>query len=81
MAYESFISYARSDSEFALKLSTDLNQKGNVVWIDQVNIKPGTQWDAEIEKALNESKILLVVLSSNSIASSNVMNEIAFAIN
>lgn len=81
MAYLSFISYARSDSEFALRISQDLNQTGKVVWIDQINIKPGDRWDSEIENALNESNILLVVLSTNSINSTNVMNEILFAIN
>ena len=51
-----FFSYSRADgSEFALRLAVDLKQKGFDVWIDQEDIRAGSEWDIEIEKALENT--------------------------
>ena len=47
-----FVSYAREDAAFALRLAADLKAHGAHVWIDQLDIRPGRQWDSEVEKAL-----------------------------
>ena len=41
-----FISYARTDEAFAVKLARDLRDKGVNVWIDQFDIYPGEKWTA-----------------------------------
>jgi hypothetical protein len=75
-----FVSYAREDAAFALKLATDLRARGTHLWVDQLDIRAGTAWDSEVEKALRASPAMLVILSPASVASQNVMDEVAFAI-
>lgn len=75
-----FVSYSRDDSHFALKLSSDLKGAGVDAWLDQLDIQPGERWDRSIEKALERSICLIVILSPSSVASNNVMDEVSFAI-
>ncbi len=74
------ISYSREDSEFALRLARDLRAAGASVWIDQLDIKPGTPWDNAIEDALIAAPQMLVILSPTSVRSENVRDEIAYAL-
>lgn len=76
----SFFSYSRSDSDFVLKLAKDLRDAGAQLWIDQLDIKGGSPWDSSVEAALESSKRMIVVLSSASVASKNVLDEISFAL-
>ena len=75
-----FFSYSRKDSEFVLDLAQKLRSNGIDVWLDQLDIKPGTAWDDAIEDALNISDTLLVVLSKTSVESKNVRDEYSFAL-
>ena len=75
-----FVSYARVDSAFALRLAADLKGAGVSVWLDQIDIKPGRQWDSEVERALGECREMILVLSPGSVASRNVMDELAYAL-
>jgi hypothetical protein len=74
-----FLSYARADSEIALKLTRDLKAAGVPIWLDQLDIPPGERWDRAVEAALESSKCLLVILSPNSVSSENVMDEASYA--
>ena len=40
-----FISYAREDDDFVLKLATELKDRGISVWLDQWDIPAGADWD------------------------------------
>jgi photosystem II stability/assembly factor-like uncharacterized protein len=75
-----FFSYSREDSEFALKLAADLKAAGAKVWLDQLDIHPGDRWDRAVEDALIHSPRLLVILSPASVNSTNVMDEVSFAL-
>lgn len=75
-----FLSYSRLDKKFASKLVNDLHKNQILVWHDQTDIKPGSLWDNEIEKALENSDTFIVVISNNSINSKNVLDEISYAI-
>ena len=75
-----FCSYSRVDTGFVLKLANDLRSAGVSLWIDQLDIPPGARWDSAVENALMASSCLLVVLSSASVVSQNVMDEVAFAL-
>jgi hypothetical protein len=44
-AHDAFVSYAREDGEFALRLAKDLKAAEALVWMDQLDIKPGERWD------------------------------------
>ena len=75
-----FFSYSRHDSACVLKLAKDLRAAGAAVWLDQLDIDPGEHWDSAIEKALANSSNMLVVLSPSSVGSTNVMDEVSFAL-
>jgi hypothetical protein len=80
MNHNLFVSYSRVDSEFALRLVRDLRTHDVEVWFDQTDIPPGANWDDEIERALDQAKIMIVILSEASGHSQNVKNEIAHAL-
>jgi len=75
-----FFSYCRDDSEFALRLAEDVKAAGAVVWIDQLDIEPGQEWDSAIEDAVTRCPRMLLILSAASVQSRNVRNEVAFAL-
>lgn len=75
-----FFSYSRSDSAFVLELAKDLRIAGINIWLDQLDIPAGSHWDSSIQKALESSDTLLIVLSPASVASENVMDEVSFAL-
>ncbi len=75
-----FISYSRVNKEFASKLADDLRKAGYPIWFDLFDIPTGSRWDDEVEKALRESSIFMIILTRASIASENVKDEIGYAI-
>ena len=76
-----FFSYARADgSAFALRLAVDLKQKGFDVWMDQEDIRAGSDWDIEIEKALETCDCLLFIETEKSVVSNNVLDEVYYAL-
>jgi hypothetical protein len=50
------------------------------VWIDQLDLEPGREWDNAIEAAVTQSPRMLLILSPASVKSRNVRNEISFAL-
>jgi hypothetical protein len=70
-----FVSYSREDQEFVLKLAQDVFREGIDVWMDQLNIAPGSSWAREVGKALDTCSLMLLILSSSSLASTNVEDE------
>src|SRR5664280_3868396 len=79
-AQTAFFSYSRDDSEFALRLAEDLKAAGASVWLDQLDIEPGQEWDRAIESALTQSPRMLLILSVSSAKPRNVRNEISLAL-
>jgi len=75
-----FFSYSRLDSAFALQLAKDIRASGVDIWIDQLDIAAGNHWDAAVEKALSSSACVLVILTPSSTSSTNVMDEVSFAL-
>lgn len=75
-----FISYARTDAEFALRMASDLREMGVPVWLDQLDIPPGDPWDEAVEDALEDASHFLLVMTPASVSSSNVRDELAYAI-
>jgi hypothetical protein len=75
-----FFSYAREDSDFALRLAGDLKTAGALVWLDQIDIQPGQRWDRAVEEALTQCVRMLVVLTPAAVNSTNVMDEVSFAL-
>ena len=75
-----FLSYCRTDVDFANKLAKDLKAGGASIWLDTMDIRPGAVWDDAIEEALAECSQLLVILSETSVNSKNVRDEVSFAL-
>ena len=75
-----FLSYARADEQFALRLAQDLKAAEIDVWVDQLDILPSQLWDRTLEAALRASAGIVVILSPRSAASENVMDEVGFAL-
>jgi len=76
-----FFSYSRQDgAEFSLKLAVDLKENGFNVWIDQQDIRAGTEWDLEIERALETCDCLLFVETEKSVVSNHVLDEVHYAL-
>ena len=66
MEYDIFISYRRSDiPEFAQQLLEALERDEHSTFLDQQEIGPGKQWPEDLQRRLEESKILLVVVGNN----------------
>src|SRR5215207_2599398 len=79
-ARRAFISYSRLNKEFATKLAKGLRAAKYPVWFDQLDIPTGARWDDEVEKALRECNIFMIILTPASIGSENVKDEIGYAI-
>lgn len=75
-----FLSYSRTDEQFALRFATDLRSLGISMWVDQLDIRPSEHWDRAIERAIRGCRCLVVILSPRAVASENVADEISFAI-
>lgn len=75
-----FLSYSRSDQEFALRLAAFVRSHGISLWVDQLDIRPSEHWDRAIERAVTNCRGIVVILSPRSVASDNVADEISFAL-
>ncbi len=75
-----FICYARVDQEFAYHLVEDLSDYDIRIWMDVRNIPHGANWDMEVQKGLDETDIMLVLLTPASAASQNVADEWSYFI-
>ena len=75
-----FISYSRADWATAERLADDLQQQGYNLWLDQRSIPHGANWDNEVQRGLDESDVMLVLLSPSAVSSQNVADEWSFFI-
>jgi len=76
---EVFISYSRTDSDFARKLNEALQLQGKTTWFDQESIPPGTDFQQEIYRGIEASENFLFIISQNSISSPYCDDEVAYA--
>ena len=74
--HDIFISYSRTDKEFAALLAGKLEEIGYKVWWDR-KIPSGQTFDEVIEAAIDASKIVLVLWSEKSVESAWVRTEAA----
>jgi len=77
---KTFLSYSRVNKDFAIRLAKELKSEGFDIWLDQLDIPAGSRWDVEVERALEECEIFMIIMTPAAIASENVRDEIGYAI-
>ena len=82
MAEQVFISYARQDTDSALRLYEDLKAKSDLEpWLDKKNLLPGQTWNLEIRKAIKNSRFFIGLFSSTSVQKRGyIQKEFRFAL-
>jgi TolB-like protein len=71
-----FISYASQDAAVADTVVGALERAGLRCWIAPRDVVPGALYADEIVRAINESKVVVLILSEQAVASSHVGKEI-----
>jgi TolB-like protein len=71
-----FISYASHDAAVAQKVCSALEAVGILCWIAPRDVVPGTLYAEGIVRALDESRVLVLILSKDSVASAHVGKEL-----
>ena len=71
-----FISHSKDDQEQSEIVYDYLVSQGYKCWMDTRDITPGILYSKEIMKGFNESSVVVVVISKNTMQSSGVLNEI-----
>src|SRR5882757_8082592 len=74
--HDVFVSYASQDAATANAVVEALERQGIRCWIAPRDVTPGSQYADEIVGAINDSKIVVLVLSEHAVASSHVGKEI-----
>ena len=77
---EVFISYSTKDTEIAFALLETFESYGLDCWIAPRNIPKGAQWAEEIDNAIQNARVFVVIVSSHSVESRQVPKEIALAV-
>jgi predicted ATPase len=75
-----FISYAHADSAFVDRLEADLRHQGFDPWVDRQRLAGGLRWRRELQEAVEQAQVLLIVLSPDAIASQSVQIEFDYAL-
>jgi len=78
--YRVFLSYADADREIALRIASELRERGVGVWFDIWELQAGDSIAQAIEKGVSASDYLVVLLSPNSVSSAWVQRELAAAL-
>jgi TolB-like protein/Tfp pilus assembly protein PilF len=71
-----FISYASPDAAIADAIVSSLERRGVACWIAPRDVTPGALYADVIIRAINEAKVLVLVLSQNAVSSSHVGKEV-----
>ncbi|MFG6100075.1 TIR domain-containing protein [Leptothoe sp. ISB3NOV94-8A] len=74
-----FISYSRSDSEFARRLNDTLQIQGKTTWFDQESISFGVDFQQEIYRGIASTDNFLFVISPQAVNSPYCADEVAYA--
>jgi TIR domain len=75
-----FLSHAPKDNAKAQRLAKRLIRAGFSVWDSQEQIVPGDNWAKKIGKALDDSDLLVILLTPGALASDALRQDVDFAI-
>jgi HEAT repeat protein len=74
-----FVSYSHEDAHFAHDVIHHIEESRIGGWIDSKDLRPGTNWIASIDDAIEGCFAVLVIMSAASLSSKYVTYEWAFA--
>jgi hypothetical protein len=75
-----FLSHARKDITLASKLAALLRRRGFTVWMAEEQIVPGDNWAKKVGKALDETDLLVVLLTPGAMEADTLRRDIDFAL-
>jgi hypothetical protein len=75
-ARTAFISHASQDAAVAQQVVSALEHAGLSCWIAPRDVEPGALYADEIVRAINESRVVVLVLSGHAVASAHVGKEL-----
>ena len=78
--YDVFISHSSEDKQYIEKMRKCLEEVNIKCWVSYRDIPPGSSYAVVVPKAIKETETFLLVISANSVKSSQVRDEIAAAI-
>ena len=79
MAHDVFISHSAKNRDVAETICTALEQAGIRCWVAPRDVLPGRSFPGEITRAIQQSKVMLLVFSSHSNNSEQVLREVQLA--
>lgn len=80
MAHDVFISYSSKDKSVADAACALLEARGIRCWIASRDIEPGIDWGDSIVNAIEQSRVMVLIFSSNANGSSQIKREVNQAI-
>jgi hypothetical protein len=79
LSLDVFVSYSRTDSDFARQLNDALQRQGKRTWFDQESIASGADFQQEIYRGIEASDHFLFILSPQSVTSPYCADEVEYA--
>jgi hypothetical protein len=80
MPRDVFISHSAHDKEIAETICAALEQAGVRCWVAPRDVRPGRSFPGEITRAIQQSKVLLLIFSKHSNSSEQVLREIQLGV-
>src|SRR5437763_7960165 len=80
MPRDVFISHSAQDKKVSETICASLEQSGIRCWIAPRDVRPGKSFPGEITRAIQQSKVMLLIFSRHSNSSEQVLREVQLAI-
>ena len=81
MGHDVFVSHSSKDKKLADAVVTALEQHGITCWVAPRDILAGASWANSILKAIESSRLMVLVFSSNADESPHIRREVERAVN
>jgi hypothetical protein len=80
MARDVFISHSAQDKKVAETICAALEESGIRCWVAPRDVRPGHSFPGEITRAIQQSKVMLMIFSQHSNSSEQVLREVQLAV-
>jgi WD40 repeat protein len=77
--HDIFISHVEEDAELAIGIANHLEAKGFTTWYYEKHSVPGLEYLGQVSDALDSCKVVILVISPDSLGSHQVHNEVVHA--